>query len=89
MSWNASVLVARSGVVEGLRAGVNAAYPERSTDMQEQVDAALRAVEALLPTIALEPQVVVSAVISGHANPSHRPAKGWANDCISIAVTQA
>lgn len=24
----------------------------------------------------------------GHANPGHKPASGWANDCVSVSVTQ-
>ena len=26
--------------------------------------------------------------LSGHANPSHEPAKGWANDTITVTVSQ-
>lgn len=29
-----------------------------------------------------------SITLSGHANPRHEPAEGWANDCISITITQ-
>lgn len=27
--------------------------------------------------------------LSGHANPEHQPTEGWANDCVSVSVSQA
>lgn len=27
-------------------------------------------------------------VLSGHSNPEHKPLPGWANDCVTISVTQ-
>jgi hypothetical protein len=29
-----------------------------------------------------------SIILSGHANPGHRPRSGWANDCVTISVVQ-
>lgn len=26
--------------------------------------------------------------LNGHANPEHRPAPGWANDCVGVNVSQ-
>ena len=31
----------------------------------------------------------VSVTLSGHANPGHRPAKGWSNDFVTITVSNA
>lgn len=57
---------------------------------QDQVDAARKAVKLLLEssTVGLYNEYDFNISLSGHANPAHRPASGWANDCITISVSQ-
>ena len=59
-------------------------------EVREQVASALEALLVLLSHNALgkpkENNYVVS--ISGHANPGHKPAPGWAKDCVTITVSQ-
>lgn len=56
--------------------------------MDEQFEAALNVARVLLLR-----KVVgdgnVNVTLSGHANPSHRPRRGWANDAVTVTVTSA
>ena len=54
----------------------------------ESVAAAKAAVLGLVDSGVLgSGEVYVS--VSGHANPEHKPTPGWANDFVSLTITQA
>ena len=56
--------------------------------MDEQFEAALDMARiALLRGIVGEGLVNVS--LSGHANPGHKPRRGWSNDTVTVNVTSA
>jgi len=59
-------------------------------ESSEQFERAFHAAGDLLDTGALggdDKKFVVS--LAGHANEGHEPVQGWANDYISISITQA
>jgi hypothetical protein len=59
-------------------------------EVEEQVNLATQAAQKLVRSGAFgnpeERDFIVS--LSGHANPGHAPAPGYANDCVTINVTQ-
>jgi hypothetical protein len=52
---------------------------------KESIDAAVAAACALAAAGVLG-SATVTATISGHANPDHKPLAGWANDCITVGL---
>lgn len=58
-----------------------------SDEALEQIDAAAACAVALVDSGAVGTRRV-SINLSGHANTDHTPDPGWANDCITVAVTQ-
>lgn len=101
MSWT----IPFTGEADDLRGAVEAAHTESVTrltadnggtlpdwyhepETTEQIQAALAAAEAL-STAALQPTGYVTVTLAGHANPGHQPTQGWANDYVSVSVTQA
>lgn len=54
----------------------------------QQIDAAAKAAASLLNSGALG-DGPWTLTLSGHANPDHKPAPGWANDAVTIAAYQA
>jgi hypothetical protein len=56
--------------------------------MDEQFDAAMEATRALVKH-AVVGAGNVNVTLSGHANPGHRPRKGWANDQVTVSVSSA
>lgn len=55
----------------------------------EAVAAAIRALDLLIASDAVgEAGTTYSVSASGHANPDHKPVEGWANDTISVSITQ-
>jgi hypothetical protein len=55
----------------------------------EQYDAARSVACTLIATGAIGAKAKVFSVsLSGHANPGHVPQEGWANDCITVSVSQ-
>ena len=85
MSWSARIKLTRPDNVEVL---------ESSPGLETNDEAA----EQFVAAAALAGQVIDSGVVgyesdyiisvSGHANPDHKPAEGWANDYVNIQVTQ-
>lgn len=56
----------------------------------EQVDAAIAAAKSIASSGAIgAPDASFAVQLSGHANPSHAPVPGWANDCVTVYITQA
>lgn len=93
MSWGVSGIRLNSGELDKLdekRLLEFAEEDKHPVEVREQVAAALTALLVLLSDNALgdpkENDYVVN--ISGHANPGHKPAPGWANDCVTITVSQ-
>ncbi len=62
-------------------------YSEWTDEMEEQFEDAKYAARELAYSVGRpDDQVVVS--LSGHVNPGHQPRPGWANDMITVTVTQ-
>lgn len=55
----------------------------------EQVSAAVAAAKGLISSGALGSGYTYSVSLYGHANAGHAPADGWANDSVTITVTQS
>lgn len=85
MSWSTSTLRVEKVKAEAAIDDVTIPY-EIEPAAWDQVEAARRAAKELLKSVP-GPFVVVS--LSGHANGvGWQAKKGWANDCISVSVTQ-
>lgn len=54
----------------------------------EQITAAVAAAKALVASGAVG-SGTFNVTLSGHANPDHKPVKGWANDCVTVSVACA
>lgn len=65
------------------------AEPDTLAAMDEQFDAALEAIEALLGKGAVGTEGLLHLTLSGHANPGHTPRPGWANDTVMVSVSRA
>lgn len=59
---------------------------EQTAASKESATAAVAAAKAVIAS-GVVGAGHVSASISGHANPGHKPTKGWANDCINISIS--
>lgn len=91
MSWNVTLTSLNPEDLEQAARKSYTAYKANYHDdgsvfgaMDEQFDAALGAAKALLPTVG---EGLVNVILSGHANPGHRPRQGWANDTVHVTVT--
>lgn len=72
-----------------VRAPGSAKDEDLSAEAKEQVDLALKTANAVIAHAAIggrEKDYAVS--LSGHANPGHAPTSGYANDCITVTVSQ-
>lgn len=50
---------------------------------------ATEAIENLLEVVTPDDGTATLAVtVSGHSNPNQSPQEGWANDCVSVSVSQ-
>jgi hypothetical protein len=88
MSWSLSINPHDS--IEETRSAIEHTEPSSPLPEEslEQLRAAKVAVADLLDSGCVGgPPVLIS--FSGHANPGHRPAEGWANDYVSITITQS
>lgn len=84
MSWS-MMLSVEDNSIEVL--GVPPTTEEEHT--KEQVTVAKRVVRSLVKSGAFgDPLGAYDVTISGHANPGHTPTAGWANDSISINLSQ-
>lgn len=99
MSWGISTsaqgAVAADGVADAIEKAVDAYKATLASADTEPDPAALEQIDKA-KAAALE--LVASGIVgtgtfyvslSGHANPGHKPVKGWANDCVSVNVSCA
>jgi hypothetical protein len=56
--------------------------------VEEQLDAARVVALTLMESGTVGKDKTFRVALSGHANPDHEPASGWANDCITVNVYQ-
>lgn len=83
MSWSASGTAENGEVAIDLQ-GVTA------DETLAQAQEASKAVHAILKSGALgDPKGKYYVTVSGHANPDHAPVAGWANDHLTISISQA
>lgn len=59
-----------------------------SPEAMEQVSEARLMARAIVESGAVGVRKDFFISLSGHANPSHEPTSGWANDCIAVNVSQ-
>jgi len=86
MSWSANFKIIDSEFnIESILGFI----PDVS-EVHEALDSAMEAVRTLVTSAAFGnmSNVDFQVNISGHANPGHVPAPGWANDCITISISQ-
>jgi hypothetical protein len=55
-------------------------------ERDEQIELAIDAVSHLLDDAAFANAAEIGVTLSGHANPEHKTASGWANEAINISV---
>lgn len=62
---------------------------ESGTPAGDQLQEARAAAESIITSrcVADESKDVM-VTLFGHANAQHEPAQGWANDCVTVTVTQ-
>ena len=90
MSWSATPPTA-AGIAKSDVASI-VVSPQTSpegcvTPFEEQRDAAFEAV-AILAKVVGQDDDLIYVTMSGHANPDHAPAHGWADECITISVSR-
>lgn len=56
--------------------------------VDEAVTAAKKAAKTLIDSGVVGTDTPVRVSLSGHANPDHEPADGWANDFVTVSVYQ-
>lgn len=84
MSWSANFKMNKGYVVEPT--AESNVEPEYHNDQYEEV---LQSVWKLIDSgVFGDPKGEFNVHISGHGNPGHVPAVGWANDFVSITITQ-
>lgn len=90
MSWSASVpSTPAADFPAAIYAAVPGGTPPFLPEVIEQLDAAKAAAEAIFESGAVGDSTHSYAVsMSGHANTGHGPAPGWANDQVSITISQ-
>jgi hypothetical protein len=82
MSWSARYTYGAEGKIEF------SGDPLKS-EIADQFDLAVSSVNDIISRGVLgSPAGEYNVVISGHANPKHEPVAGWANDCLTISITQ-
>jgi hypothetical protein len=55
-------------------------------EQQAQLDAATEAARALAQVVG-RPDDLVQVSLTGHANPSHAPRQGWADEMVTVTVS--
>lgn len=86
MSWSASGTFSNSWYDYNKPTTINNV---ESPEHKQQYAKALLAVTELIDSGALgDPGGKYSFNVSGHANPDHQPAPGWANDSLTISISQ-
>jgi hypothetical protein len=83
MSWSASGTVT-NGEIEFTNPA-----PELEEAGVEQFERAKTSVrDIIFSGVVGDPAGKYTFSISGHANPEHKPASGWANDALTVMVNQ-
>lgn len=84
MSWGATyTVVGNEGQYKIEPSGVN------SDEAKEQFDKAILLVRNIIDSEVLGDRDLSYRVnLSGHANPKHEKTPGWANDCLTISISQ-
>lgn len=90
MSWSFSVPDGAAEHFEANAADAQASYLSGSPTLADEAkDQIAEAVEAAVTLVSAG--VVgygqVHATLTGHANPGHKPAPGWANDMVTISLS--
>lgn len=90
MSWSMQFRVNHGSVVDADRYRVDCErIAETSPEFAQQVRGAVNTALTIIDTGVLGSLSNEYAVsLSGHANPDHKPAAGWANDSLSINISQ-
>ena len=90
MSWHVSFEVAPGELTDPPAArDARSAALRQNPEAGDQFDAALVAALALLSSGAVGgPDRAFYVTLSGHANPDHAPRSGWANDAVTVALSQ-
>jgi hypothetical protein len=94
MSWNITAPSQTADTIEDAARELFDAFRSGYRDdesalvaMDEQFEAALHAAQSVLASGAVG-ETPVFVTLAGHANPGHRKRDGWANDQISISISQ-
>lgn len=94
MSWMLSLHVPASEVAADLVAEKVAEYVEQTNPSQDVLEAVKKAAEIAVMLVGSgtvgspDNRHDFAISMSGHANPDHEPAQGWANDFVSVSVYQ-
>ena len=89
MSWSLSVNAQYADAVDAITnaaASPDTDKPEQVEQVQAGKDAAIALIKSL--TVVNDAEQDVGVSISGHANPAHKPAAGYGNDCIYVSISQ-
>lgn len=91
MSWSATPVTATFADFPAAVAAATVSGVETpATAVLEQLDAAKAAANAIFESGAVGDSTHTFIVsLNGHANTDHQPDPGWANDYITVSVTQA
>jgi exo-beta-1,3-glucanase (GH17 family) len=74
---------------EAYKAGQASANQPLSDEAVEQIEAAADAAQMLVEVNGWPSEAThYNVTLSGHANPGHAPAQGYANDYVQVSVTQ-
>ncbi len=89
MSWSVSATIEGGSAADELVALREAALSQNS-ECGDQFDAAKDAAYMLVSSgVVGTPDKKYHITMTGHANPDHEPRSGWANDMITISISQA
>jgi len=89
MSWHVTKTIEGGSPKDELVA-LRAEALTQNPECGDQFEAACNAAYAILASAAVGGQGKKFVVtMSGHSNPGHEPRPGWANDVITVSVTQA
>jgi hypothetical protein len=72
--------------LETATAPIAEANPDQADPMADQIETLVEAIPMMLAGVGPD-DAMVHVSISGHANPEHQAADGWANDMVTVAVS--
>jgi len=91
MSWSASLGATKAADIDEAIDKVPTTPPEDGCDEHvcEQINAARAAAKGLIASgLVGDGDKAFTVTLSGHSNEGHEPADGWANDCVTVAISQ-